>query len=238
MGLSLLAAVCVSAAHVAGNDHAPLDRILREIVKEGRVDYALLREKHLGELDAYLASFKDYSTDAEPRLPLEDYINLYNATMLKAVLEHRAKDANWKPSDNNFAVFKEQRVPLRTGLTSLDYLENQVIRKFGDPRIHAALNCAAVSCPPLAPQAFTRENLNDLLEANMKVFVNDPTRNTYDDAGKTAKLSSIFNWFAPDFGGPEKLPAFLAKYRPAPAGSYNGYKFTYADYDWHLNEAK
>jgi hypothetical protein len=223
------------AAAPQANDHTPFDAILKDVIKSGKVDYALLRDKHAAELDAYLASFHDYSNDANPRLPLEDYINLYNATMLKAVLEHRAKDSNWKPSDNNFAVFKEPRVALRTGVTTLDFLENQIIRKFGDPRIHAALNCAALSCPPLAPAAFTHDNLNDLLDANMKAFVNDPTRNTFNDANKTANLSSIFNWFAPDFGGPEKLPAFLAKYRP---GDYASYKLTYADYDWHLNEVK
>lgn len=228
--LAPLALLLAGAAQATPNDPAPLDAILKAIVKDGGVDYALLRDKHLPALDAWLASFKDTG-----ELPLADLINLYNAHMLKAVVEKRAGDPAWKPSDGNYGVFKEPRVRLASGVVSLDHLENQVIRKRGDPRIHAALNCAAASCPPLIPEAYRQETLDRQLEENMRAFVNDPTRNRFDARTRTLEISSIFNWFAADFGGPEKVPAYLAKYRP---GNYQGWTVKFADYDWKLNERK
>lgn len=224
------------SAPAASNNHDALDAILKEIIKDGRVDYALLRDKHLPALDAYLAAFVDLGA---PKQPLADYINLYNAVMLKAVVEKRMANPEWKPSDNDFGVFKEPRVPLTGGPVSLDKLENEIIRKnYKEPRIHAALNCAAASCPPLIPQAYTTANLNELLEANMKAFVNDESRNKFLGRAKTAKISNIFNWFAADFGGKDKIPAYLAKYRPLPKGNYTDWKIEFLDYDWSLNEVK
>lgn len=220
-------------AQSPAHDPAPFDAILKDVVVDGRVDYAKLATKHLPALNAYIDGFQDLGAPAQP---LADYLNLYNATMLKAVVEHRAKNPAWKPSDNNFGVFKEPRIKLKAGVTTLDHLENEIIRKqYKEPRIHVALNCAAVSCPALIPAAYTTATLEAQLEANMKAFVTDGTRNTFDDKAKTAKLSSIFNWFAPDFGGPEAIKAYVAKYRPA---DYSSWKTSFIDYDWTLNERK
>lgn len=40
-----------------------------------------------------------------------------------------------------------------------------MLRKdFQEPRIHAALVCAAISCPPLRQEPYTGENLDEQLE--------------------------------------------------------------------------
>lgn len=207
-----------------------LDGVLAAVVRDGRVDYRLLAEKHLPALDAYLSA-----ANFDESAHLADLINLYNAGMLRAVVDHRIKNPAWKPSDESFGVFKEPRVRLGGKVVSLDHLENQVIRKRGDARIHAALNCAAVSCPPLIPRAYRADDLDAVLEANMKAFVNDPSRNRFDPSTRTLHLSSIFNWFAPDFGGPAGVPGYVSKYRP---GDYAGWKVQFVEYDWNLNETK
>ena len=58
---------------------------------------------------------------------------------------------------------------------TLDQIENQVIRpRFHDPRVHAALNCGARSCPPLHGHAFTEANL----ERNLTSMMQRMVRNT------------------------------------------------------------
>jgi len=229
----VLPTLLLAVAALAAGSVSALDGVFKDVVVSGRVDYTKLTGDRLAAVNAYIDGFVDLGA---PDQPLADYINLYNAVMLKAVVEKRAASPAWKPSDNDFGVFKEPRVPLKGGMKSLNDLENEIIRKqYKEPRIHAALNCAALSCPPLIPRAYSTETLETQLEANMKAFVNDPVRNVFDDKAKTMKLSRIFDWFAADFGGKDKLPDYLAKYRP---GNYNGWKIEYQQYDWTLNEAK
>jgi hypothetical protein len=84
--------------------------------------------------------------------------------------------------------------------TDLKALEDDVIRaRYGDARVHAALNCASVSCPRLPRAAFTGEKLNAQLDAAMHEFVTDPKHLRVDrGAGKVA-MSKIFDWYAADF---------------------------------------
>jgi len=43
-------------------------------------------------------------------------------------------------------------------------IEHEIIRPMGDPRIHFAVNCAARSCPPIWPEAYTGEELDAQLD--------------------------------------------------------------------------
>jgi hypothetical protein len=43
---------------------------------------------------------------------------------------------------------------------TLDEIEQEIIRKaFSEPRIHFALVCAAMGCPPLRPEAYVGARL-------------------------------------------------------------------------------
>jgi hypothetical protein len=156
--------------------------------------------------------------------------------MIKAVID-RLRDG-YSPAENDFAVFKEPLVRV-AGVAgggkpiSLNHLEHEIIRKqFKEPRIHVALVCAARSCPPLLSRAYRADDLDKVLEANMKRFVTDPSRNQIDDAKKELRLSKIFEWYADDFGGKDALPAYVARY----AGKdLAGYRVSYLEYDWTLN---
>jgi hypothetical protein len=159
------------------------------------------------------------------------YINVYNATMIQAVIDRNP--ATFKPSDNDFGVFKEKLVRLREGTFSLNGLENDIIRKrFNDPRIHAALVCAAVSCPPILPRAYSGSDLDATLDANVRRWLNDPKRNQIDRAGRKLRLSKIFDWYAADFGGKENVAAYVAKYV---GEDVKGFAVEFLEYDWTLN---
>ena len=98
--------------------------------------------------------------------------------------------------------------------------------------MHVALVCGARSCPPLLNRAYRAEDLDKVLDENMKRFVNDAARNQIDEEKRELRLSKIFDWYAADFGGKDAVPAYLARY----AGKdLTGYRVSYLEYDWKLN---
>jgi hypothetical protein len=210
-----------------------LDSLLVDVVKGERVDYELIRQRHMPQLNGILdamAQVDPASLGEKDRLAF--YINLYNATMIKAVVD-RGGHA-FRPDADDYKVFKDPLVRLKTGNISLNALENEVIRpQFKDARIHAALVCAAVSCPPIIDKAYRGDTLDRQLDENVKRWLADPKRNVIDDKAKTLKLSKIFDWYAADFGG----KANVAKWVSEKLGrDVSGYKVEYLEYDWALNK--
>jgi Protein of unknown function, DUF547 len=216
-------------------DHSVFDKILRENVRDERVDYKNIRAKSLGDLDKYLAALAAVDVKALPKNEQLAYdINLYNATVIKAVIAH--DQPGYSPAKDNYALFKEPIVKTGGKTLSLDALEKEVILPtFKDPRAHVALVCAARSCPPILPRAYRGDDLDKVLDENMKRFVADRFRNPIDDAKKELKLSRIFDWYAADFGGKDKVKEYVGKI----AGKdYSGYTVSFVEYSWDLNEVQ
>jgi hypothetical protein len=121
---------------------------------------------------------------------------------------------------------------------SLDDIENLIVRPvFKDPRAHYALNCLSIGCPNMRAGALTAGNLEAELEQASAEFVNHPRGITIADGKVVA--SSVYEWFADDFGGPAGVLAHLAKYaepplkaRLATVKAIDGY-----GYDWALADA-
>ena len=142
--------------------------LARHVDDEGRVDYAAAGQDR-DDLDRYLRALAEVSPDSAPeRFPEEAdrlayWINAYNATVIDRVLAHHpiasVQDVRapwlfrWLPAGAGFFVF--ERFSLGGRKTQLYALENGLIRKrFAEPRIHFALNCASTSCPRLPAEAF------------------------------------------------------------------------------------
>jgi hypothetical protein len=216
--------------------HAELDRILKNHVRDGLVDYQAIRRQDQKALADYLDRMAKLDFDQLGRMEqFAGYIDIYNATMLQAVLDHTAKDPKWTSAANDFGVFKEPRVRLARGTITLDHLEHEILRpKFKDPRVHVALVCGARSCPPLLPRAYEAADLDKVLDANLHAFLHDGTRNQVDRATKTVKLSGIFEWFQKDFGGEAGVRKLLQAQFDATVASY---RIEYLDYSWALNAA-
>jgi len=214
-------------------DHSPFDRILKKHVHDERVDYRAIRRDHRGELVAYLGTLAQLDPGPLARdEQLALYINLYNATMILAVIDRYRP--GYTPSEKNFSVFGEPLVRVGGRVVSLNDLEHKIIRPtFKDPRIHAALVCAARSCPPLLPRAYRGDDLDGVLDANMRRFVTDHSRNQVDRRGKKLRLSPIFQWYADDFGGEANLAAYVDRYHP---DEVSGFSVSFLDYSWELND--
>jgi hypothetical protein len=161
------------------------------------------------------------------------YVNAYNAWILHEAL---GKYPTNSVKDVLFTFFTSKRITVAGQQTSFKALEDNVIRKFGDPHVHFALNCASRSCPPLNRTAFSADKLDGQFEALAKGFVNSERGVKFNAATKSAELSKIFDWYKDDFKAEGGAIAFINKRRstPLPADA----KISYQDYDWGLNEAK
>jgi hypothetical protein len=232
LGLVCLAAVGVAVAQPA--DHAAFDALLRANVKNGVVNYPGFQDN---------PAFRKYVEDlAKPAKlgskeeSLAYYINAYNALAIAGILE------GLSPSSllGRARYFKVKEWPLNGQSITLYDLEHKVIRPLSEPRIHFAIICASKSCPFLRNEAFTAARLDAQLDEQARQFVNDPFRNRFDKATKTANLSEIFKWFDEDFRGPAGSPQkYIARYVADPEAAKllaaDGFKVEFIDYDWSLN---
>jgi hypothetical protein len=215
--------------------HASFDSLLADCVKDGVVDYPRVCSRWGSRLEAYLdrlARIDDAKLPGNERRAL--LFNLYDATVLRAVCERGR--AGWSPAADGFALFKAPLVRARAGAISLDSLEHGIVRPLArDPRVHVALVCGARSCPPLPSRAWHAADLDSMLDARMRRFVNDPARNRADPATRTLRLSPIFRWYAADFGGEAAVPAAVGRWLGRNGRDVRGWKIEWLEYDWSLN---
>src|SRR3954464_441182 len=78
----------ISSASADTVDHSAFDAILKATVKDQRVDYNAVKKEHLPALSGYL----DMMSKVDPAKldrneQLAYYINLYNATMIRAITD-------------------------------------------------------------------------------------------------------------------------------------------------------
>lgn len=223
----------VPATGAVAHLHDAWDQILAAHVRDGRVDYVGIATRDRVKLDRYLIALAQVQADTLPGPDRMAYwINLYNATVVRGVCARW--QPLWRPDADQFGLFKAPILRTSDGAMSLDALQHTVMfRQAPDPRLHAALCCASVSCPPLRSGAYHGADVDSLLDQAMRRFVNDPARNRFDEAKRVMTISKIFDWYAKDFGGPEAVPQFLEFYYGKPLA---GWKVQFADYDWALNE--
>ncbi|MGB3547838.1 MAG: DUF547 domain-containing protein [Saprospiraceae bacterium] len=213
----------------AAPDHAAFDALLRKYVSSaGKVNYTGLKKEE-SKLDAYLAELAESipQSDWGRSASLAYWINAYNAFTIKRILKaYPLKSIKDLDGGDPWSV---KWITLEGKKYSLNQIENDIIRpRYSEPRIHFAVNCAAVSCPPLADKAFTSANLNSLLEQRAKAFINNDRYNQI--TADAAEVSKVFDWYGKDFGN---LRNYLNKY--ATTDLKQGAKIEYKEYDWALN---
>jgi len=226
-------AVLSPAAAAKPPDPAPFDALLRTHVKAGDVDYPSFQGNDA--FRAYAAALGAPFGEASGAERLAGYINAYNAFAIQGILD------GLSPSSflGRQRYFKAQTWSIDGRAIALERLENDVIRPFKDPRIHFAIVCASKSCPPLRSEAYVAERLDAQLDDQARRFVNDPSKNRFDKATRTAHLSEIFKWFDEDFRGAGSVQKYVARYVADPEVARelgnDAYRVQWVDYDWTLN---
>lgn len=220
----------VKKSEVAASvDHSEFGTLLKKHVdSKGNVNYQNFK-KDEAKLDSYLDKLRNNPTtkDMGKNERLAYWINVYNAFTIKLILENypvnSIKDINGgKPWDKQF-------IKLGNTTYSLNMVENEVIRKrFTEPRIHFAVNCAAKSCPPLLNDAFYPATLTNQLAERTSSFLNDKSYNTITSS--KVEVSKIFDWYGVDFGN-------VKSYIGSKVGTdISGVNVTFKEYDWSLNK--
>ena len=212
--------------------HEVWNNLLQEYVdQDGNVNYSGFKEAE-NRLDNYLdlLSQNPPSNSWKKNEKLAYYINLYNAATVKLIVDHYpVKSIRDIPGR-----WKKRWISVGRITTSLNDIEHKILRKMDEPRIHFAINCASYSCPKLLNVAFTSQNMEQLLSKSTTDFVNDSTRNQFEE--NSAKLSKIFRWYKSDFTKNSSLIDYINTYLENPIAI--DARIEYLDYDWNLNEVK
>lgn len=223
-------------------DHSVLDDLANEHVTDGGwVDYEGLGRDE-SRLDHYIQSLADAPFDSMGRdEKLALLINAYNAFTLRLILDHYpVSSIRDIPAGKRW---KDNRWNIGGHVWSLDQIEHEQIRpKFIEPRIHFAVNCAAIGCAPLRGEAYVADRINDQLE-DQSVYVHDHDRwFQLDPTGKAVRLTELYSWYRNDF---EQVSGsvldFAAGYSPALRSQLDqGDRpvVNWIDYDWKLNDVK
>jgi hypothetical protein len=136
------------------------------------------------------------------------------------------------------------RVPLlRIGdrTYTADRIEDEILRKLGESRVHFAIVCGARGCPRLRSEAYSPGRLEEQLDENARAFFADPSKFRGHAAEGRLELSPILDWYAADFGADTgaRLKA-IAPYLPDEASrrlaASGRARVSHLDYDDRLNE--
>jgi hypothetical protein len=260
----LLLAVALAAVPAAdGFDHEYLSyaTLLADHVHAAAVDYTALKE-HRAALAAVMAAFAEPTADEERGWTREQrlafWINAYNLFTLRAIVDHypiRSALLTLQPRNSI-----RQIDGVWTALTwkaagrtvTLDDIEHKILRpEFKEPRVHFAINCASVGCPPLAGEPYRPRTLNDQLDAAARRYLARPQGLAI--RGDTLLVSRILEWygddfvaaFAPDAAAVNRLErvarALVIRFGPAAAADLArkpSTRIRYLDYDWSLNDVR
>jgi hypothetical protein len=239
--------------------------------------WTTLLNKHVRVLDSGKASQLRYAGMALDRTALKAYlamlsalpraafasfsraqqmaflINAYNAFTVELVLTRYPKLNSIKDLGSLLQTpWKQKFIPLLGGQVSLDGIEQDMLRergRFDDPRIHFAVNCASIGCPPLREEAFVAERLDAQLDEQVQRFLSDRSRNRWSATAAQLELSKIFDWYGEDFRlghlGIHSVAAFVARHADAltdaPAARQRirdqQASIVHLAYDWRLNDA-
>ncbi len=232
-------------------DHSAFDALLRAHVTQGLVDYdAFAASPDFPRYLARVAAFDPATLGRADQLAF--WINAYNAYTIQLINKHgerrSIRNINKTFGIKAYGPWKEKLAKVGGRAYGLDDIEQGIIRKrYSEPRIHFALVCAAMGCPPLRAEAYTGARLETQLDDQARIFLREsPTKNRVDVASRTAYLSPIFVEFRDyieDFGGSNaSVGRYIARYFPAgPQRDLlvsGNFKVVVTDYDWTLNSQR
>ncbi|WP_044402319.1 DUF547 domain-containing protein [Lacinutrix sp. Hel_I_90] len=211
-------------------DHSTWDSLLKKYVAtNGDVDYKGLKNdaNKLNEYISYLEQQvpkDDWSINTQ----LAYFINVYNANTIKLILENYPV----KSIKDIYNPWLKNRFIIGGKAFSLAGLENGILRKMNEPRIHFAINCASVSCPKLLNEAYTEKNVMALMERATKGFINNSKKNELGI--NKAKVSEIFKWYKGDFKEDGSIIDYINMYSDVKVSATT--EIQYLEYDWSLNK--
>jgi hypothetical protein len=235
--------------------------LLADVVRDDGVDYDTLSSD--GRLPDYVRQLEEFGPRSTPdkfeggQNQFAYYINAYNALVLFAVSRHWPVETvhdvdGWIEPREGFGFFYGLHFVLDGQRINLYELEHRILREqFKDARVHAAINCASESCPPLYHRAFRGDDLEDTLDDVTRQWVASDNAVSIDESSESIRLNPIFDWFRGDFlrdaeregyGGEllDWIEHFLLgeKKQLFQQARSHGFKVEFYEYDWTINDSK
>lgn len=200
-------------------------------------------EQNTQDLENQLAQLSHTQLEAALRFDAQKktfWINIYNAYY--QILRQNGYN---KPE-----IYRKRLFKIAGYSYSLDDVEHGILRKYRykyslgffpnlfsksrikklavdtiDYRIHFALNCGAVSCPPIA--FYDVDHLDSQLDLATQSFLESET--IYNHDNKIVKVTALFKWFYGDFGSSQGIREI---YKSQLNIDLKDYKLKYRDYSW------
>ena len=172
------------------HSYATYNSLLKRYVINARVNYEGFINSR-AEFETFLRALGSVDENVfeswteEQRLAF--WINAYNAFTIKAIIDHYPIKRSftlvgifYAPSDSILqikGVWTKLQFRALGNMVTLEEIEHETLRKkFNEPRIHMAINCASISCPDLRNEAYTPEKLEEQLADASTNFVNNPDK--------------------------------------------------------------
>ena len=226
-------------------DHSAWDQLLAKHVKVSkdgvnRLDYAALKQRDASTLTRYLSALQAVDIGKYPKdEQFAFWVNLYNAATVDVIAKNYPLKSIKDIGLLGQGPWKDKILKVSGKDLSLDDIEHGILRPiWKDVRIHYAVNCASIGCPNLAIRAYTADRLEPMLEEAARAYVNHPRGFARVDGRLTA--SSIFDWYADDWGGEAGVLAHARKYASVKTKAILGSatEIDSHDYNWSLNDTK
>lgn len=228
--------------------HEPWNDVLAAHGRDGQFDYVGMSDRHEHRLDQFLDAVARFGPISTPEIfpesadQLAFYLNAYNAIMVRKWLDAGAGESGGSLRVNTRWFFFDLWL-IDGAWVSLDSLEQEIIRPtFADHRIHFALVCGAMGCPPLLEEAFQADRLDEQLDDLGRRWLLDPDGFQITDDGDV-RLSSIFNWYRQDFDEAGGLQGVLERYlaeddprRETAISAAKDGRIEFMPYDWSINQ--
>lgn len=223
-------------AKAAKIDHSAFDKLLKaNVSNSGVVDYkSFVKDK--SDLQGYLSLMARADVSKMSKNEQTAYwINVYNAATIDQIVRAYPTSSITKIAGGKVW---DQSLPYNFNgkKLTLNDIEKKILLGSGsdlfDGRIHFAVNCAAVSCPTLSNNAFTGDNVQDMLTKNTKAALSNPKFNKISN--NSAQVSKLFDWYKADFIKAEgSVVKFINKYSDTKIDGNT--KITFLEYNWSLN---
>ncbi len=204
-------------------------------------DYQGLLDDGSEELNGYLEQLEAIDPRQLNRAEQFAYwVNLYNALTVQVVISSYPVASIKEIGSSPLPVgpWNDPAINIAGQSLTLNHIEHSILRPiWQDYRIHFAVNCASIGCPDLQAEAFTADNTEALLNLASESYLNHERGLNFSP--NQLVLSSIFSWYAEDFGNSEaQVLTTLSKHLPQELAKnladYDG-AIEY-DYNWQLNE--
>ena len=228
------------------NSYESFNNVLQTFSNNVTVDYTSIRSDPFN-LEQFTTFIDNVSPESHPDLFSESdekayWINVYNALAIKTIIDNpdvsSIREISW-----GMGAFWRNKIVVGGKKMTLNRIEHKILRrKYQDPRIHFAINCASNSCPPIGNRILTGNDLDGQLDKKTYDFINDPSNVRIDHINKEIHLSRIFKWYKKDFiQGHGDLLSYIVDYlddisTKQEENIVNAYQIFYNKYDWSLNE--